>query len=369
VRAIQSAQRTLTVNAYELTSPLIANAILNRIAAGVQVDVLEEGEPVGKVSPDAIAIRNSIVAAVQRARNGSVSVMQGRAQGVRRFPYDHAKYLVIDSSSVLIGSENYSPTGQPSPGAIGNRGWEVLIHDPVTAANFAKVFSGDRNPVNKDIGVLASFDRLSWSGLEASQWDLAQAETTEDFVINRPAALATGPQTLLASGILPTVSPDTSQATLISLLRAARQTLDLEMLTFSANWGRGGQASPLLNEVVAAAKRGVTVRVLLNDDAAFGGDPTPTGGNNQTATLLNQAAQSGRLKLVAKIANLKAMGVDYIHNKGVLVDGAYTLISSINWDENSVMANREAGVVITSPQINEHYLALFNGDWTASGGR
>ena len=66
------------------------------------------------------------------------------------------------------------------------------------------------------------------------------------------------------------------------------------------------------------------------------------------------------------VADLKAMGVDYIHNKGVVVDGNKTLISSINWDENAVEKNREAAVVITSTDIYNHYEALFQHDWDVS---
>src|SRR6185295_6311472 len=76
---------------------------------------------------------------------------QGRQAGIRRFVYDHAKYMVIDDASLLIGSENYSPTGQPSAGHIGNRGWEVLIHDPVLAKDFSTVFTGDDATSNRDI--------------------------------------------------------------------------------------------------------------------------------------------------------------------------------------------------------------------------
>jgi phosphatidylserine/phosphatidylglycerophosphate/cardiolipin synthase-like enzyme len=60
------------------------------------------------------------------------------------------------------------------------------------------------------------------------------------------------------------------------------------------------------------------------------------------------------------------MGVDYIHNKGALVDGDQTLISSINWDWNSITNNRETAVVITSDTVNQHYSALFTQDWDNS---
>ena len=84
--------------------------------------------------------------------------------------------------------------------------------------------------------------------------------------------------------------------------------------------------------------------------------------------MLNQLGAQGLSPIQARVADVKAMGVDYIHNKGVIVDGVRTLISSINWDANAVLKNREAAVVIDSPDVGAYYSKIFDGDWTASGG-
>jgi hypothetical protein len=70
----------------------------------------------------------------------------------------------------------------------------------------------------------------------------------------------------------------------------------------------------------------------------------------------------------ARTADIKRMGVTYIHNKGALVDGNKTLISSINWDNNAVMNNREAAVLLVSSTVYNHYETLFNNDWQVSAG-
>ena len=348
VHAISSAQKSLKINAYELTSTEVASAIRERILAGVQVDILQEGEPVPTFPAAGVPIRTALVSAIRRMGKGSYREMEGRKDGVRRFPYDHAKYVIVDDSAVLIGSENYSPTGHPEPGTRGNRGWEVFIHDTGTATDFSTVFSGDRNKIHKDITEVVGFNKAS-----------------EDLLAAEYTAPATVPP-LQATTVVPVVSPDTSLTTLISLIRSARKTLDIEQLNFDSSWNGTPNSSPILAEVVAAARRGIQVRVLLDDDAAsFGGDPE-TSHNAVTVAALTQSAHQFGLRLEGRIANLKAIGVDYIHNKGVLVDGYLTLVSSINWNQNSIQRNREAGVVINGAQINAHYAALFNQDWTAS---
>jgi phosphatidylserine/phosphatidylglycerophosphate/cardiolipin synthase-like enzyme len=58
--------------------------------------------------------------------------------------------------------------------------------------------------------------------------------------------------------------------------------------------------------------------------------------------------------------------IHLIHNKGLLIDENKTLISSLNWDENSFEKNREAAVLITSPAVHAHYEAIFELDWRVS---
>src|SRR4051812_37113196 len=47
VTTILNAKKSIRMNIYEMTSEDIADALLNRIEAGIQVDILEEGQPVG----------------------------------------------------------------------------------------------------------------------------------------------------------------------------------------------------------------------------------------------------------------------------------------------------------------------------------
>ena len=71
--------------------------------------------------------------------------------------------------------------------------------------------------------------------------------------------------------------------------------------------------------------------------------------------------------------DLKAHGVhvaftnqtyfEWTHNKGVIADGQRVLISSINWSNESVSDNREAGVIITHNGVGNYFTQVFNWDW------
>ena len=138
--------------------------------------------------------------------------------------------------------------------------------------------------------------------------------------------------------------------------------------------------------VIEAARRGVKVRVLLNDESVFAKHKakenseaelalgTEMGSNSATNSskyqnpvtmqILNDLASSENLDISATIADIEAMGVTYIHNKGILVDDDRVLVSSINWNQNSVMNNREAAVVVQSKDIHDYYETIFEKDWS-----
>jgi phosphatidylserine/phosphatidylglycerophosphate/cardiolipin synthase-like enzyme len=343
VSSISSAQKSIFLNIYELSSPNIADALIERISAGIPVVILEEGSPVGGLSTASKGIQNQLASAMgaAHARGCHLYVMSGSN---RRFKFDHAKYAVIDDEWLLLGSENYSPSGNPVAGSLGNRGWEVMIHDAQTAQSFKTIFLSDSATTHGDVKEVTATGGVASAPL--------------------PTASSTGVGGVVTSAdsVQMITSPNTSLSGLIGLIQNARSTIDIEQMTFDSHWTGSATTSPLVDALIAAANRGVKVRVLLNDEKVFmhTGQAVPVK-NTTTIALLNTHAG-----ILARTANLHAMGVDYIHNKGMLIDGTTTLISSINWDQNSIERNREAALALTSTQANAYYETLFNQDWSVS---
>jgi phosphatidylserine/phosphatidylglycerophosphate/cardiolipin synthase-like enzyme len=369
--AIGSAKHSLLINIYEMKSKEVGDAIVDRIRAGVQVQILEEGQPVGGVSTEGRQVRSHIVEAMQAAHasaeNRFYSMYDADKQR-RRYHFDHAKYIVIDEQRLLIGSENYSSSLNEPSVKPGNRGWEVLLDKPELASEFAQMFRSDCDPSDQDITDLVGEGRgrsLAQDGLTGAIDDWAQGlVAASSWKKPIPHGAVTD---LEADDARTFESPASSLSGLVDLLGSARQSVKLELMTFNPKWGMSGKVSPLYDAVVAAARRGVTVRVLLNDENAFGHSPKEQASHKHPYLVreLKALAAKEHLDLDARIANLKAMNVTYIHNKGALIDGSLTLISSINWNENSVEHNRETAAVVESPQVNQHYDALFEADWKA----
>lgn len=122
-------------------------------------------------------------------------------------------------------------------------------------------------------------------------------------------------------------------------------------------WGPNNgsvEATPdlYLAEAIAAARRGVRVRILLSDSFLNPDDPKD---NTRTVTYINDLAARERLDLQGRIFTSNIAALDKIHNKGVIVDGRKVLISSINWSQNSPANNREVGLLLEHPAIGAYY--------------
>jgi len=373
--AIKSAQKSLIMNAYELNSPEIAAALQKKIKS-IPVTILLEGQPVGGMGEAGIQIKDLIVAAMNRSSLPHKFLVMSsdtpRGERARRFRFDHAKYIIVDGEALLVGSENYSTSGHPKEGAKGTRGWETLIHDKGLAASFLQVFKTDSSTQHGDV-FLVSDSRPRGPAQLIGNWD-KDFEAMIGIEGESLALKPPQPMTFEVPNINQLTSPNTSLSGLINFIKSAKKSLDLELMSFSYRWGNTGNVSPLFSAVVDAARRGVKVRVLLNDERAFGGGDridtenlSPKTSNNLLVVeQLQEVSKKENLNLEAAIADVKSMGVKYIHNKGAIADGERVLVSSINWNRNSLENNREAAVVVTSEDVSAYYSDLFTFDWNAS---
>ncbi|MGZ4162785.1 MAG: phospholipase D-like domain-containing protein, partial [Tumebacillaceae bacterium] len=361
VSALNAATTSIDFNIYEFTSYQLYTALKNAATRGVKVRLFIEGGIVGGISDQEKYIAQQLVAAGVQVRyiinNPSISAFQ-------RYDYDHAKYAVIDNNKAFVESENWSASGIPTNNNYGNRGWGILINDPTTAAFYENVFNYDFNVNAKDSFPFTPTDATY--GNPPSGFVPDQSTPTSTYkgnFINKPINGE--------FNLTPIMAPDSTflkNTSIIGLARQAQKSLYVEQLYIKKYWGSGSTGSltttpdVYLEEVINAARRGVKVRVLL--DSAFLDTSDPRD-NTYTVQYINDTAAAEHLDMQAKLIDLKTLGLEKVHNKGMLVDGQKTLVSSINWSENSPESNREAGVIIDNTEVNAYYEPLFWYDWTA----
>jgi len=361
-QTLQSAQRELIINVYQFDSPAVAQAILDKIQSGITVQILLEGTPIPRISDQEKKTISEVVNAMRSSGNSSDHLYEMKsASGSkgRRFKYDHAKYVVVDQQFAVISSENYTTTGHPDAGKVGNRGWEVVLDDADLAAQLSQMFTSDTDMSHGDIQELTS------ANIESEP---APAPASEDRQV---AAVALGSGD--ATSVQLVTSPNSQQG-IVDFIQSATQTLEVEQMSLPLYWKQGGEElSPTVQAIIDAAKRGVAVQVLLNDDNTFSkpenaneGDGDFESGKQTNLNTVDYLNQLGVSSLQARIVNVKAVEITYIHNKGFIADDQRVFVSSINGTRNSVMNNREVAVNIESPEAATYYKSVFDFDWEQS---
>jgi hypothetical protein len=118
--------------------------------------------------------------------------------------------------------------------------------------------------------------------------------------------------------------------------------------------------NPRLQALLAAARRGARVRVLLD------GFLDSEGENAETVAYLRQVAQGEQLDLQARLGNPTSLG---LHNKMVLVrigSRGHVHAGSINGNETSSKLNRELALQVQSDAAYSYLQAVFDYDWSTA---
>ena len=333
---IEGAHDSLAVSTYTFSSPEIAEILVMKENEGVDVEVLVEKSPAGGVS---------------QAEEELLCVLTDGGVGVYLYDgplkYMHAKYVVRDDESVLVASENIGYSGFFPDGSFGNRGWGAIVRDPEVAGSFAGAFEED---VEGSIEFSCGLESYG-----AEKWDVAGA-----YVPHFIPTSYEGQEAAFVS------SPD-SMDEILSIIGSANTSLLVEQFYIYTHWGSPTKdsvesaPSPLIEALVRKAREGVEVRLLL-DSTYYNMDPEKSVSNHNTIMLLNCIAEEEGIPLEAAAVNADAHGLSVVHNKGVVSDRRQALVSSINWNENSVMNNRETGVIITGDAAG-YYADIFESDW------
>jgi phosphatidylserine/phosphatidylglycerophosphate/cardiolipin synthase-like enzyme len=355
---LEQAQESIWIEAYTFESAALAQVLLERLAAGVEVILLLESGPVGGVLDAQRWICQQIEAA-----GGQVWFMGG-GETPARYRFQHSKFLVIDGRLALVGSENLNPTGMPaddkSNGTAGRRGVLLGTDAPGVVARLQAVFLADLDPAHHgDLTTCAELPELC-SGLPP----LPEPDYTSYTVaFNQPLEIAGEMSFEVVQ------APENSLRTEGSLLGLVGRagpgdTVLVAQFYEHAVWGPAEgtpetDPNPRLEAYLDAARRGARVRILLNSHV-FGDYQNE---NLETVALLQAAARAEGLDLEVRLGNPTLLG---LHNKMVLVevDGRGTIhAGSLNGSEVSSKVNREVALQVQSDAAYAYLRALFDHDW------
>lgn len=369
---LDAATQEILLSTYSLTNFLLVDRLRAARSRGVKVAVWLESAPVGGLPPQ----ERYLVSRLVDAGCEVAFLATPQSSKIRkRYHLDHSKYALIDNRIAIIGTENATMTGLPPATSFGNRGWMIQIEEPSVVAKLRAVWDADYRPgVFADV-VPATIQLPGLSDSLALPWSPERfvPVTTSKFYGGYEVPLAVPAPTRDLMTIELVLSPDDSlneHSGIIGLLNRSTSTLLVEQSSVPGHWGPGvGTAEEFgnlpLEAVIAAARRGVRTRVLLDGRDYDPTDDEPSDNDATVVTLTNLAHAEG-LDLEVKLTNLTTACLSKIHTKGVVVDGTEVLVGSMNWTEESLKHNREVGVIVSHPAVASYYAGTFARDWSES---
>jgi cardiolipin synthase len=135
--------------------------------------------------------------------------------------------------------------------------------------------------------------------------------------------------------------PDDSSQAILDAINHAKKSLRIKMFLFSD--------PQLMHAVIAAHRRGVKVRIMLNPARRSGEKE-----NSDARKLLTDAA-------IDVIDSNPAF--DVTHEKSMVLDDETAFIQSLNWETKNLTETRDYAVVTSHPHEVSEVIECFDADW------
>ena len=322
--AVMSADTSIHISIYMMTSDYMISLLANKASAGVDVKLLLENKPLGYTHP------LEKLTAIEHA-GGKVSFI-GFDSDHDRYSYVHNKYAIIDGEKVVVTSENWTGTNLSNAGNKGNRGWGAVVTSSGYAAYMETYFSNDWN--GSDVG---SFTEKVGS---VTAWSGKKSDTQiEDYVDSLPYTK----REFDGVSLRMYMSPDNTLKALQYYMESAEDRIYTEQMDIGKDFYDLSNETPL-RWMKAAADRGVDSRFLIKDTEAKDFVDTLNTSTNIKASMMTNN------------------GYSTMHNKGVIIDDC-VWVSSVNWTMNAFQNNRECGLYIMDEGVTSFYLGEYMEDW------
>jgi cardiolipin synthase len=138
------------------------------------------------------------------------------------------------------------------------------------------------------------------------------------------------------------VQPQDTSQPVLDLINAAERTICIKMFTFTAD--------DIAEALIAAQKRGVLVRVMLN--------PARSSGSRANDDM------KARLQTAGVTVAWSSPAFAVTHEKSMVVDGRIALIATFNFGVKYFTATRDYGIVTEDSRTISEMLTCYEADWS-----
>ncbi|HET6265466.1 MAG TPA: phospholipase D-like domain-containing protein [Usitatibacter sp.] len=312
-----------------------ASAMAERVRAGVRVRLIYDA--VGSLATPKEFFKELTDAGIQVVE---FSPVKGTIPDLMRIQNrDHRKLVIVDGRVAFLGGINISGvygTARPGSGGGSYGG----------SASRSGASGDDRDP---------PFEQRPWRDLQvrlegpvvgdlqrafAQQWERGKKEPLQEASLY-PKLDPAGPHVVRAIATSPEDGNNAAYVALISAIEAA----ETEVLIVNAYFVPHPQ---LLESLKAAARRGVSVRLML-----------PSRSDN---AVVHHAGRSYYEELLGAGVRIHERKSRLLHSKSAVVDGVWSTVGSTNLDWRSLAYNYELNAVILGTDFADRMKAVFARD-------
>jgi cardiolipin synthase len=309
---------------YDEIGRKFADLLLETQSRGVQVNVIYDS--VGGFSTPKTFFERLTSGGIAVLEFNPVNPLAGKTPWLIN-NRDHRKMLIVDGKTAFIGGINISsvyssgsvvgPVGKMAPTTMPWRDTDLQIQGPVVA-EFQKLF------------------------LETWEKQRGKALPPLDYF---PVLKAQGKDMVRAIGSTPDDPYSLIYLTLISAINNAERQVNLTHAYFAPD-------PQLLNALMAAAERGVEVKLIL-----------PSHSDSDTVFHAGRSYYSVLLKAGVRIYERRAA---LLHSKTAMIDGVWSCVGSSNLDWRSFLDNDEVNAVVLGRAFAEQMEIMFAKDLAQS---
>lgn len=283
------------------------------------------------------------------------------------FPYAyHIKVLVQDGGAFWLSSGNLNDSNEPvlsHPPSAMDRDWHVIIADEKLAGVFGAYLDFDYttasehqadNPDEIEQAIEAAHQKKQREANAPGQSAYHSKKPPKPTTATRAAPVAAKTFPRISLSVTPLLTPDTLADgktgqyldRVMNLIGGAQKSIYLQLQYIEASKDETSPYGKLLKAIADKIAAKVDVRLIVHESyAEKWGEKMMQEGVNLTANIRTQPD---------------------VHNKGFVVDSKTVVVSSQNFSPAGVSQNRDAGVILESPQIAGYFEPIFLADWERS---
>jgi len=374
---LRSAKKSLEIEIYLITHPLLVDELVAALDRGVSVTVLLDGEVFGAPGGSYDSVRGLMHRIVEHPsgrgqvffwRNGDDPRHLGPDADIPdRYNHVHQKFALADRLRLLVSSDNFTQSSMPADpkenGTGGSRGVVLVTDASCAVARAIEIWEADCDPwrqrdirqfipnprLSESIPKLSA-DRKSYRAVHAAPYSDREMAAFE---------LSQSPDN--------SMRPDRGYLGLVNRAGPGDWIL-VEQQYERLHWGYGDRRSPnpRLEAYLDAARRGARVRILLS-----GNRPAPK--SEATRNEVGRLAQAENIDIEVRLGWLPRTPKrrDPIHNKMLLArlgEERWSHVGSANGSATASLYNREVGLSLRSEGLYDYLEKVFAADWIRSGG-